>query len=48
MSALRKALLNYDDIITGLTEIEVDLNLRPLSYVYGESDKPTLSHLSIF
>ena len=38
---LGKALLNYDEMMTVLTEIEAVLNLHPLSYVYGESDEPT-------
>ncbi|GFQ99158.1 integrase catalytic domain-containing protein [Trichonephila clavata] len=37
---LGKALLNYEEITTILTEIEAVLNLRPLNCVYEESDEP--------
>ncbi|CAL1272271.1 unnamed protein product [Larinioides sclopetarius] len=37
---LGRALLNFEEMSTVLTEIEAVLNLRPLSYVYGESDEP--------
>ncbi|GFQ64309.1 integrase catalytic domain-containing protein [Trichonephila clavata] len=37
---LGKALLSYEEIATILSEIEAVLNLRPMSYVYDESDQP--------
>ncbi|GFR01229.1 uncharacterized protein TNCT_616611 [Trichonephila clavata] len=37
---LRKTLLSYEEMTTILTEIKSVLNLRPLSYVYQESDEP--------
>ncbi|GFW23766.1 uncharacterized protein TNCV_2033091 [Trichonephila clavipes] len=37
---LGKALLSFEEMTTILTEIEVVLNRRPLSYVYEENDEP--------
>ncbi|XP_054706547.1 uncharacterized protein LOC129216358 [Uloborus diversus] len=35
-----KALLNFEEMSTLLTEIETVLNLRPLTYVYNENSEP--------
>ena len=36
-----RVLLNYEELSTLLIEVETDLNLRPLTYVYSEKDELT-------
>ena len=46
---IRRAKLTYDELLTAITEVEMILNSRPLSYVSAENiEEPlTASHLKI-
>ncbi len=37
---LARARLNYDELVTVVTEIESVINSRPLTYVYNDHNEP--------
>ena len=42
-NTLKNAQLNYEELITVLTEVEAVINLRPLTYLYSDNVNQTLT-----